>query len=82
MIQSRRSSPDSARRAPELPRVTLDTRMPRAPALGGRTIMVDRPPRRVKAQGASSELLIGTLALAALVAICWKLLRRSDLRVR
>jgi len=51
--------------APELPRVYLDTRMPPAPAPGGRVIVVGPPdpkPRR-------SDLVFGGLTIGAAVLI-------------
>jgi hypothetical protein len=50
---------------PELPRVSLDTRMPAAPAPGGRIIVVgapDRQPRR-------SDVALGGLAIGAIAVI-------------
>lgn len=64
LLQQRKdtSTPVTAH-APELPRVYLDTRMPAAPAQGGRVIVVGPPrprPRR-------ADLAVGTAALAAVL---------------
>lgn len=66
---------DAAARArtPELPRRTVDTRMPPAPARGGRVLTVGAPPRR--RAGMTGGLLSGTLVLAIVVTVCWRYLR-------
>ena len=58
-------------RAPELPRVQVDTRMPPAPAAGGRIIHVGAPRPAVRARTAS--VAVTGVALVIVVAA---LLRR------
>jgi hypothetical protein len=66
-------------RAPQLPR-TLDTRMPPAPAPGGKVITVAGPGRGPRKGELDPGMLLGALGIAALAAIAWRALRRHGVR--
>ena len=65
----------SVARRPELPRTLLDTRMPPAPAAGGRVIAVE-PAAPVTVKRTSAPLLLSALLVGAALAIGWRRLRR------
>jgi hypothetical protein len=67
-------------RPPALPRAVVDTRMPPAPAPGGRVITVGRPDGRVRKGGLDGGLVIVPVAIAAILTVGWRLLRRSGVR--
>jgi hypothetical protein len=72
----------SARR-PELPRTLLDTRMPPAPAAGGRVIAVapSEPARSVTNDRNITLLLLSALLLAVTAGLCaWFITRRRNAR--
>jgi hypothetical protein len=64
-----------------LPR-TLDTRMPPAPAPGGKVIAVAAPRRGVRKGELDAGMLLGALGIAAAATVAWRLLRRQGARHR
>ena len=81
-VQASGGARDTLARSPELPRVLLDTRMPTAPAKGGRTIVVGVPKRPSKAGNSISGLVLGALVVAAVGAAAWRYLRPKGMRQR
>jgi hypothetical protein len=65
---------------PELPRTTVDTRMPPAPARGGRIITVGAPSGRVRKGELDGGVALVVLAIAAVVTIVWRAARRASVR--
>jgi hypothetical protein len=74
--------PNQRGRLPELPRDTVDTRMPAAPAPGGKVIAVGRPSGRVRKSELDGGVLLGALGAALVLAIVWRLTRRRGLQQR
>jgi hypothetical protein len=70
-----------APRAPLLPR-TLDTRMPPAPAPGGKVISVGRPKAPPRKAELDAGMLLGALGIAVVAAVGWRLMRRHVVRHR
>jgi hypothetical protein len=70
-----------ASRAPVLPR-TFDTRMPPAPAPGGKVLRVAAPKGGARKSDLDAGMLLGALGIAAVAAVAWRLLRRQGSRQR
>jgi hypothetical protein len=64
--------PRPAAQAPELPRVRLDTRMPPAPAPGGRIIVVGPPTKRSAIGDAPAIAMVGVILLLLAAVLRWR----------
>jgi hypothetical protein len=82
MQQTPPASPHSpASRTPVLPR-TFDTRMPPAPAPGGKVLRVAAPKGGIRKSDLDAGMLLGALGIAAAAAVAWRFLRRQGARHR
>ena len=77
---AQRGAGGGAARAPELPRVRLDTRMPAAPAPEGRVISVDPPARPDRGMGDLWIVGAAVLLLLALTVLGWRQRRQRRAR--
>jgi hypothetical protein len=62
-----------------LPR-TLDTRMPPAPAPGGKVISVGRPKAGARKAELDAGMLLAALGIVVVVAIGWRIMKRHVVR--
>ena len=67
-------------RVPELPRTYVDTRMPPAPAPGGRIIPVAAPGGRLRKAALDQGMVFGALAIVIGITIAWRVLRTHTVR--
>ena len=68
---AQRPQPRAPARPPELPRVYLDTRMPPAPAHGGRVIVVGKPVKRASIGDAAAIAMVAAVLLILAAWLRW-----------